>query len=322
MDRTGNPLTPVHTHSDGHRRPLRALGAAAAVTAAVAVAELFGGYYSGSLALLADAGHMVTDFTGLLLTFLALHLSRRPPSPRRTFGLHRLEVLAGAGNGLLVAFMAGGLMWASLHRFASPALPRLPSMMGVATLGLLANGLIAWRLKPFASTDLNLRGAFLHVASDALASVGVVAGAGVMALTGWAWVDPALGLAIAGVILWSAFRLLRESGNLLLEGVPGRLSMEEVLAVLRTVPGVTAVRDAHLWGLCSHVVSLSAHLVLAPDRMADQRTALREITDLLRRRFSIDHVTLQLESADWPISHGRPDAPCPEIDDPPSRHRS
>lgn len=288
-----------HTHAEDGRRPLSALGFAVGLTGLIFAVELWGGLRSGSLALLSDAGHMLMDFLGLLITLVALRVSSRPASTRRTFGLHRLEVLAAAANGLLVSCLAGALLWESALRLRQPALPRLAPMMGVAAVGLAANLLVAARLRGVARTDLNLRGALLHVTSDALASVGVLGAALLMRLTGWAVLDPLVGIGIAAAILINAFRLLRDALNLLLEGVPRHLQLDDVLAAVRAVPGVSGVSDSHLWGLCSHVVSLSAHVEVDPARWHDQKQLQRDIAGLLRDRFGIGHVTLQLENRAW-----------------------
>jgi cobalt-zinc-cadmium efflux system protein len=210
-----------------------------------------------------------------------------------------VEVLAAFGNGLLISLLAGGILWESARRMGSPVIPRLGTMVGVGTAGLAANLLVAWKLKGFPGADINLRGAFLHAASDALASVGVIVGGAAMAVTGWALIDPLVGIGIAGVILWNGVRLLKEAVNLLLEGVPRTLRLDDVLAALTAVPGVVRVTDAHLWGLCSHLVSLSAHILLTPERLTDQRAVLENVGNLLRSRFGIHHVTLQLESSTW-----------------------
>jgi cobalt-zinc-cadmium efflux system protein len=291
-------MTPAHQHAETGiaRFPLLF---AAGVTAVVFALELWGGLHSRSLALLSDSGHMLMDLTGILLTLFAVQLSATPVSSRRTFGLHRLEVLAAFGNGVLISLVAVGILWESARRMGSPEMPRLGTMMGVGTVGLAANLLVAWKLRRFAGTDINLRGAFLHAASDALASVGVIVGGAAMALTGWTVIDPLVGVGIAAIILWNAVRLLKEALNLLLEGVPRTLRLDDVLAALSTAPGVVRVTDVHLWGLCSHLVSLSAHLLLTPDRWADQRAVLDQLGEMLRSRFGIHHITLQLESSAW-----------------------
>ncbi|MBL0058813.1 MAG: cation transporter [Elusimicrobia bacterium] len=291
-------MTPAHQHAETGRARFPLLFAAG-VTAVIFGLELWGGLHSRSLALLSDAGHMLMDLTGILLTLFAVQLSSRPVSHRRTFGLHRLEVLAAFGNGILISMVAVGILWESARRMGSPEMPRLGTMMGVGTAGLAANLWVAWTLRRFAGGDINLRGAFLHAASDALASVGVIAGGAAMALTGWPLIDPLVGVGIAVIILWNALRLLKEALNLLLEGVPRTLRLDHVLAALTATPGVVRVTDAHLWGLCSHLVSLSAHILLAPDRWADQRAVLHQLGEMLRSRFGIHHVTLQLESSAW-----------------------
>lgn len=288
-----------HAHIEDGHRPLSSLGFAVGLTGLVFAVELWGGLRSGSLALLSDAGHMLMDFLGLLITLAALRVSTRPASTRRTFGLHRLEVLAAAANGLLVSCLAGALLWESVLRLRRPVMPALAPMLGVAAVGLTANLLVAARLRGVARTDLNLRGALLHVTSDALASVGVLGAALLMRLTGWAVLDPLVGIGIAAAILINAFRLLRDALNLLLEGVPRHLRLDDVLTAVRTAPGVSRVSDLHVWGLCSHVVSLSAHVEVEPSRWDDQRQLQRDIADLVKERFGIGHVTLQLENRAW-----------------------
>jgi cobalt-zinc-cadmium efflux system protein len=172
-------------------------------------------------------------------------------------------------------------------------------MMAVAGAGLAVNLFVAWTLRGFARFDLNLRGAFLHVASDALASVAVLMGGAAIALTGWAPLDALVGMAIAVLILVNAFRLLRESLNLLLEGVPRHLRLDDVLAALSAVPGVVRVTDAHLWGLCSHLTTLSAHVTVEAAQASDPRRVLAEASAILKERFGIAHATLQIESAAW-----------------------
>ena len=288
-----------HRHALSTARPRRVLVFAATLTGATFLLELWGAHRSGSVALLSDAAHVFMDFGGLLFSYFAVTLAERPASDRRTFGLHRLEVLAAVANGLLVSGVALGIAWKSLHRFHGPAaLPGTGWMMGLGLAGLAANIAVAAALHGPSRTDVNLRGSFLHVASDALASVGVVAAGALIAATGWRAVDPLVGLMIAALILGSALPLLRESLNLLLEGVPAGLHLSEVTEALQSLPGVRRVKDVHVWGLCSHLVSLSARVILDPARMAEQPRTLSALQTLLRDRFSIGHSTLQLEPAE------------------------
>jgi cobalt-zinc-cadmium efflux system protein len=287
-------MTSPHRHADAG--PSRsALLFAVSLTALTCVVEGVGGFYSRSLALLSDAGHVFLDTTALLFALVALSMAGRPPSDRRTFGLHRIEVVAALINGCLVVGMAFWILWESLGRIGSTAVPRAVPMAALGLFGLLVNLIVAWRLHRFSQRDLNLRAAFLHVASDALASLGVVIGALIIYKTGWSLVDPLVGIGIALIILANAVGLLREAFNLLLEGVPRHLRLQEVEAAIRAVQGVSRVEDLHLWGLCSHLSSLSAHVKVHPDALADTGTLLESINAPLREKFRITHTTLQIE---------------------------
>ncbi len=272
-----------------------ALFFAVSLTTVTLVAELAGGLYSHSMALLSDAGHVFMDLTALLFALFALSLAGRPTTDRRTFGLHRTEVLAALINGLLVVGMAFWILKESVSRLSSTVIPRVGTMATIGFLGLIVNILVAWRLHDFADRDINLRAVFLHVASDALASLGVVVGALVIHLTGWTFVDPLVGMAIALVILVNAAGLLRDAINLLLEGVPRHLQLHEIETAICAVPGVVRVDDLHLWGLCSHLSSLSAHVKVRPEKLTDMAALLNAINTPLREKFHITHTTLQLE---------------------------
>ena len=287
-------MTPAHHHAEAGLSK-SALTFAVGLTAITLIAETAGGFYSRSLALLSDAGHVFMDLTALLFALFALALANRPISDRRTYGLHRLEVLAALANGGLVVGLAFWIFWESVNRLASPGKPRLVPMAILGILGLLVNVIVAWRLHDFSRRDINLRAVFLHVASDALASLGVVLGAVVIALTGWTFVDPLVGIAIALIILVNAAGLLRDALNLLLEGVPRHLQLSEIEAAIRAVPGVLRVEDLHLWGLCSHLSSLSAHVKVSPEALTDTSALLKAINTPLREKFNITHTTLQLE---------------------------
>lgn len=286
------------THSHHHTEAglsKSALLFAVSLTSITLVAEVAGGFYSHSLALLSDAGHVFMDLTALLFALLALSLAARPTSDRRTFGLHRIEVLAALTNGLSVVGLALWIFWESVGRLSSTLLPRVVPMATIGILGLIVNVIVAWRLHDFSQRDINLRAVFLHVASDALASVGVVIGALVISLTGWTFVDPVVGIVIALIILVNAVSLLRDALNLLLEGVPRHLQLNEIEATIRAVPGVVRVDDLHLWGLCSHLSTLSAHVKVHPSALADTGALLKAINTPLREKFHITHTTFQLE---------------------------
>lgn len=286
------------THSHHHTEAglsKSALLFAVSLTSVTLVAEVAGGFYSHSLALLSDAGHVFMDLTALLFALFALALAARPTSDRRTFGLHRIEVLAALTNGLSVVGLALWIFWESVGRLSSTLLPRVVPMATIGILGLIVNVIVAWRLHDFSQRDINLRAVFLHVASDALASLGVVIGAFVISLTGWTFVDPVVGIVIALIILVNAVSLLRDALNLLLEGVPRHLQLNEIEETIRAVSGVVRVDDLHLWGLCSHLSTLSAHVKVQPSALADTGALLKAINTPLRDKFHITHTTFQLE---------------------------
>ncbi|MBK8575331.1 MAG: cation transporter [Elusimicrobia bacterium] len=287
-------MTRAHHHSESGRSK-SALLFAVGLTAVTLVAEGLGGLYSHSLALLSDAGHVFMDLTALLFALFALSLSTRPTSDRRTFGLHRIEVFAALTNGFLVILLAFWIFWESVERLSSAVVPRVVPMATLGFLGLLVNIVVAWRLHHLSRRDINIRAVFLHVASDAMASLGVVIGAVVISQTGWTFVDPLVGIGIALIILANAAGLLRDAFNLLLEGVPKHLNLQEVKAAIRAVPGVASVEDLHLWGLCSHLSSLSAHVKVHPHALKDPNALLNAINSPLREQFHITHTTLQLE---------------------------
>lgn len=303
MGGKGGPVTPAHQHA-GPGVSKSSLLFAMGLTSVTLIAEIIGGLYSHSLALLSDAGHVFMDLTALLFALFALTLAGRPTSDRRTFGLHRMEVLAALINGVFVVGLAFWIFWESVGRLSSTVIPRVVPMATLGVLGLIVNIVVAWRLHALSRRDLNIRAVFLHVASDALASLGVVIGALVIYKTKWTFVDPMVSIAIALIILVNAAGLLRDAFNLLLEGVPRHLRLEEVEAAIRAAPGVASVEDLHLWGLCSHLSSLSAHVKVHPDALADTGALLEAINTPLREKFHITHTTFQLEptSPNSPIS--------------------
>lgn len=272
------------------RRSLRwALG----ITAVFLGVEVAGGILAGSLALLADAAHMATDAAGLALALVAVRLGARAPSPTKTFGHQRAEILAALANGVVLAVVSVQVVIEATARFAAP--PRVDgvTMLGVAAAGLAANLAAAWVLAGGRQRSLNVRGAFLHVIGDALGSVGAIAaGAGILAF-GWTWADPAVAIAIALLILVSAWRLVRESLDVLMEGTPPHVDLDALVAAIRAVPGVVDVHDLHVWTLTSGYHAASAHVDVHPD--ADGHAVLHQLADLAERRFAIAHTTFQLE---------------------------
>lgn len=294
-----------HDHGDGHGHrggnghahggasPAAKLRLAIPLTLAVFAAELAGGLWSSSLALLSDSLHVLFDATALGLSYAAIVLASRPASDRHSYGLHRGEILAALVNGLTVALIAAWIFFEAWERLQHPRPVRVGGMMGVALGGLVANAVVARLLHGHHHDDLNVRGAYLHVLGDLLASAAVVAGGAVIWATGWTVVDPVLGFAIGLLLLWGAGRLVRESLHVLMEGVPAGITVEGVAAAVRAVPGVADFHRVHIWSLCSHIRALSAHVTVDDAAGRDAHTVLDEINALLLERFGITHTTLQ-----------------------------
>jgi cobalt-zinc-cadmium efflux system protein len=274
----------------------RQLWFAVALTAFVLLAEVAGGLWSGSLALLSDAAHVFTDLVSLALSLGAVVIASRPVSKEHTFGWHRAEVFAALINGVLLFLISGGLLRAAYLRLHSPPEVRVEGMLIIAVAGLVANGVIALRLRGHAHHDLNLRSAYLHVLADLGGSLGVVAAAAVMALTGWYPADPIISILITLLILAGSVRLLRETAHILLEGVPAGVDLEAVAQELRSVPGVLAIHDLHIWTICSNLLALSVHATVGDCPAEERDRIVCEITERLSKRFHIAETTVQIES--------------------------
>jgi cobalt-zinc-cadmium efflux system protein len=274
------------------------------VTTAIMVAEAVGGWLSGSLALLSDSAHMLTDAASLALALVAMIFASRPADPRRTYGYRRAEVLAAQLNVAALFAITAWIAWEAYDRLRSPpAAIDVPLMAGIGTIGLVGNLAILWVLRD--DHGLNVRAAFLHVLSDAVASVGVLAAAALIWFRPdlW-WVDPILSVAIALLILWGALGLVVEITRILMESVPRHLDVE---AVSRTMAsggdGVVAVHDLHIWTISSGMYALSAHLVVARDCLGQCDDILSGVKQRLRVEHGIDHTTLQIESVEYDHAH-------------------
>ena len=274
----------------------RRLLLACCLTAVILAVEVAGGLWTGSLALLSDAGHVFTDLLALLLAFFAASFATRPATSRKTWGYHRLEVLSAQINGVLLAGIGLLILREAWLRLGAPRPVHTPGMMAVAALGLAGNLAGVWLLSR-GSGSINLKAALWHLMGDTVSSVAVLLGGLVIALTGAVRVDPLLSMAIALVILFGAVRLLREAGHVLLEGVPGELDCDAVEAAMRSVPGVTEVHDLHIWSITSGQPALSGHVVVPRTPGLDREAVLTEIKVVLRDRFDITHTTIQIEPA-------------------------
>jgi cobalt-zinc-cadmium efflux system protein len=257
-------------------------------------AELIGGFLTNSLALLSDAGHMLSDIAALALSLFAFRIAKRPATVSSTYGYHRAEILAALFNGLTLWLIVGVIFAAAYNRFFDPPAVESYGMMIVASLGLLVNVVAGAILYGSHHHNLNLRGAFLHVVSDALGSVGAIAAGLIMLFTGWYVADPVISILIGLLILHSSWNLVKESLSVLMQAVPKGIRLEDVQQALEGVEGVSKVHDLHVWAVTSDIFTLSAHAVV--ENGGDFHHVLNGIEETLRERFNIEHTTIQLET--------------------------
>ncbi|MGH9969820.1 MAG: cation diffusion facilitator family transporter [Pyrinomonadaceae bacterium] len=287
-----------HSHSHGRASDSRRrLSLVLVLTAVYMVAEVVGGWWAGSLALLADAGHMLTDVAALALALTAVWFGARPATSSKTFGYHRLEILAALVNGVALVVISLLIFYEAYERWSSPPSVRGNVVMIVAAGGLVINLLCAWILHGRHEIDLNIRGAWLHVISDALGSIAAIAAGAMMSIYGWYTADPLFSALIGILIVWSSWRLIRESTNVLLEGTPAHINLAAVEdAILRT-EGVADVHDLHVWTITSGREALSAHVIHGYS--ISQPELLKELRTKLHDRFGVDHLTIQMETPDF-----------------------
>jgi cobalt-zinc-cadmium efflux system protein len=293
----------AHGHSHGHDHPhshdrardlgRRRLMLVLSITAVFMVVEFVGGWIANSLALMADAGHMLSDVAALGLSAFALWFSRRPATPDMTYGYMRIEILAALVNGATLFVISVLILWQAYARFREPQIVEGLLMLGVAGAGLLVNIVAAFLLHSSSGHNLNLRGAYLHVLGDLLGSVGAITAALVILATGWMPADPIISVIVALLILGGAWRLVRESVDVLLEAVPRHIDMSAVEAAIRRIPGVEEVHDLHVWTLTSGFLAMSGHTVIRDP--ARHRETIGAVHDLMHTDFGISHVTIQVE---------------------------
>lgn len=296
------------SHDHGHQTAAMAhrgrLVIVLAMMLAVAVVQVLGSWISGSLALLADAGHTVTDSFGIMLALFAVWLAARPASMKRTFGLQRAEILAAAVNALVLFGLCAFVVYEALQRLVNPQPVTGPVMAAAAVVGLIANIIGLFLLRSGQKESLNLRGAYLEVLGDMLTSIGVIVAALVIWLTGWERADSVVSLAIAAFIVPRAWHLLTEAVHILLEATPRNMDLEEVRDHLLAQPGVRDVHDLHAWTITSGVPVMSAHVVVEEDRLVDCGRILDDLRTCLQGHFDVEHSTLQVE----PPSHAEHEA--------------
>jgi cobalt-zinc-cadmium efflux system protein len=280
---------------DGRAGGRRRLAWALAITIGYMIAEIVGGYLSDSLALLADAGHMFSDAAALGLSLFASWISTRPPTQKLTYGYYRAEILAALANGATLIAISIVIFIEAFRRFQEPEPVAGVLMLSIATGGLLVN--IAGMLILHGGRDasLNVRGAWLHLVTDAMGSVATIIAGVLIAWRGWYWVDPAASIAIGLLVIYSSWDLVKQAIAILMEGTPSHLDLETIETAMREVDGVAEVHDLHVWTITSGLDSLSAHAVVEGDR--DPRTALTALQHVLHEKFSIEHVTIQIDPA-------------------------
>ena len=261
------------------------------------------GVRAHSLALLSEAGHNVSDFLALLLSLAAVYIQERPPSATKTYGYQRAGVLAALVNSATLVFLSFWIVYEAIRRLLQPVSVQPTLMIWVAAAGVLMNGFIAVLLWG-SSHDVNIRSAFLHMLGDTLSTAAVIAGGLAIAWTGQPWIDPALSIGIAVMIIWSSFGILRETLNILLEGTPRGMDLERITREIQQIGGVNDVHDLHVWSLGSESHAMSCHIAIADIPPSASAAILRHVNDMLRERFRITHTTIQFEAAECEIAHG------------------
>ena len=286
----------VHDHSDhNHTRGAsqKVLVSVLLLTFVYMLAEAIGGYYTNSLALVSDAGHMLTDVAALALSLLAIRFASKPATPRKTYGFYRLEILAALANGVTLLGLAALICREAWERFQKPEPVDAVPLIAISTGGLLVNVVSAWLLSRSAKENLNIRGALLHIFGDLLGSVAAIISGLAILWKGWYWADPLISALISLLIIYSAWRLVTDAVNVLLEGTPSHINPASVEESMRKVSGVRAVHDLHIWTITSDRYALTAHVVV--DDLSDGHRILRELRAMLAERFHLPHSTIQLE---------------------------
>jgi cobalt-zinc-cadmium efflux system protein len=290
-------------HSHGIQRTKSVLAFSLAVTVLYILVLVIAGFQANSLALLSEAGHNASDFVALLLSWVAVYFESRPPSATKTYGYHRAGVLAAFLNALSLVVVSGFLFYEAYERLVTPHAVEPRTMIVVAAVGVVLNGglaLLLWRT----GRDVNMRTAVWHQIGDTLSTGAVIVGGGIIAVTGYSWVDPALSIGIGVLIVWSSVGILRETLNILLEGTPRGLNVKEIEAEIASREGVLDVHDLHVWSIGSEVHALSCHISIADIPLSASEAILRDVNRRLLERFHIHHTTIQFEHVQCDVAHG------------------
>jgi cobalt-zinc-cadmium efflux system protein len=296
----GNDVGQDHGHGHGHHHAPADFGSAFAIGTALnitfVIVEAAYGYWANSVALIADAGHNLSDVAGLLMAWGASVLGKQRASARYTYGLGATTILAALANAVLLLVAVGAIIWEALGRFAKPESVNAETVIWIAALGIVINAATAWLFSAGRHHDINVRGAFLHMAADAAVSLGVVLAGIAILVTGWLWLDPLISIAIALIIVWGTWGLLKDSVHLAIGGVPPAIDAAAVRHALEDLPGVSNVHDLHIWPTSTTSAALTAHLVLRDGHPGD--AFLVSAAHMLEERFRIAHATLQIERGD------------------------
>jgi cobalt-zinc-cadmium efflux system protein len=284
-----------HEHDDPPQDFGRAFMLGMSLNVVFVIVETVFGFIGNSTALLADAGHNLSDVLGLVVAWAAYRLSRRPPDNRFTYGLRSSSILAALFNAMLLLVAVGAITWEAAQRLVHPQPVASTIIIAVASIGIAINGFTAWLFASGRERDLNIRGAFLHMLADAGVSAGVVASGIAILFTGWLWLDPLASLSIALIILWGTWGLLRESLLMSLSAVPRRIQIAQVRSYLEHLPGVLQIHDLHIWPISTTETALTCHLVMPAGHRGDP--FLMQVAQTLEQRFGIGHATLQVETS-------------------------
>ena len=288
----------AHSHHPSAKSP--AFGLAVALNLLFVALEVLFGLRAHSVALLADAGHNLSDVLGLGMAWWAAVLAHQPPTARHTYGLRRASILAAFGNSVILMIAVGGIAWEALQRLHQPHVVAGRTVMAVAGVGVVLNGITALLFWSGRKHDLNVRGAFLHLAADAAVSLGVVVAGILIVRTGWPWIDPAVSLGVGAVIVWGTWGLLRESFRLAMDAVPEGVDIRAIEAFLGSQIGIAAIHDLHIWAMSTTETALTVHMVSPRGEFDDARLA--SLCAELRDRFGIAHSTIQMERGDGECS--------------------
>lgn len=278
------------------RKPTRLLKLSLAVTAAVAVVEVVGGFLSGSISLMSDAVHMFMDVTAIALSLFAITMATKSHSSAMTFGYHRAEVLAALANGVALSAISVWVLYEAFLRVMSPRMIDTPLMLSIAGIGLVGNLLVMLLLKHHASKSINIQSAFVHVVYDTVSSIAVIITGFIAIISGITIVDPLVAFLIAGLVARSAYTIVKSSAYILLEGSPREIDMQQVIVTLKQLNGVVDIHDLHVWTISTGMVALSGHIVVQDQMLSQSSKLLDEIRKLLSERYNITHTTIQLEN--------------------------